>query len=228
MWTDLFKGGQGSGNRGHGGRPGKRGGSSPRTAKDPNEGKFLKRLPPEQRVWQKKREEGRSPQNQDERVIFGEKGERVAAKALSELLKADVRSMNFKAGENNPIDLVGGGFAVEVKAGKTTNTPGARQWRVTAGEPSLREKLAMRTMSADQKQRLNFERLRYLLSRKKNMILELDRESGQDHEGVTVGLIFSADEKRADLFLIPDFHLRLGWGTYATDQYYLGTVNVSD
>jgi len=137
--------------------------------------------------------------------------------------------MNDNPGGNCPVDLIGeNGLLVEVKSGKTTNVPGARQWRVTAGEPSLREKVMMIGMPEDMKRKLNFERLRYLMMRKHSLTYELDRETGKDHEPATVGVIFSADEKRADLYMVPGFHLRLGWGTYATDKYYLGTVQVDD
>jgi len=39
-------------------------------------------------------------------------------------------------------------------------------------------------------------------------------------------VILAPDGSKGDVFMVPDFHLRLPWKDYATDEYYVGTFDV--
>ena len=51
----------------------------------------------------------------------------------------------------------------------------------------------------------------------------MSQEAGKEIKPLTIGLILSADGKRADVYRFEGFHLRLPWPKYATDEYYVGT-----
>jgi hypothetical protein len=74
-----------------------------------------------------------------------------------------------------------------------------------------------------------FKRKSELILVRKNALLDkMSQEAGTKIRPMTVGVILSPDGKRGDVYAVDGFHLRLGWNQYATDQYYLGTYDVSD
>ena len=64
------------------------------------------------------------------------------------------------------------------------------------------------------------------MRRKHDLLARMGLEANKRIEPFTAGVILSGDGKRADVYLVPDFHLRLGWNRYATDEYWIGTVDL--
>lgn len=216
MFTNVVeKGGAGSGNFNHAGRPGKVGGSA----------QSQQYLPAEQRVWQGRQVEGAVAFNQNE---TGRRGEQLAAKALSERFGVPFSTMNV--GMNNaPIDVAGDHHAIEVKTGPATNGRSAQQWRITTSYTSgPAEKALIAKMTPAERTDYNTYKQEQSMARKLDMMREMSEIAGQPVEAATVGVILSPDGKQGDVFLIPGFHLRLGWNKYATEDYYIGTWEVDE
>jgi hypothetical protein len=211
----TFKGGPGSGHFGHEGREGKRGGSLP--------GSGSHYLPKEQRVWQGRQQQGKVLFNQNE---TGRRGEVIAAKAMEEMFGVEFSLMNV--GLNNaPIDVAGDHHAVEVKTGPATNGRSAQQWRITTSYTSgPTEKALIAKMTPAEKAEYNTYKQQQSMARKLATVDEMSRMAGTEIKPVTIGVIMSSDGKRGDAFMIPGFHLRLGWNNYATEKYYIGTYDV--
>lgn len=174
------------------------------------------------RVWSGTQAKGK---NKVSKLEAGERGEKVAAKVLEEEIGAKFETVNV--GVNNaPIDLAGDHMAVEVKTGMATNGPTAHHWRATIGQPGREETALLKIMSAEDKRKWNIRKSQLILTRKKNMLQRMSREVGGKVKPMTVGVILSPNGKKADVFFIPGFHLRLPWNQYATDDYYMGTYDV--
>lgn len=178
------------------------------------------------RVWTGEQQEGPTARGKTARLELGERGERLAERVLEELSGSAFDNLNSAVGEHSPLDLVGDSRAVEVKAGKASNSKSAQQWRITAGEPSLGERLRMLDMRPGQLRAYNRRKSEYLVARKKQLAEELGRRLGRRLQPVTVGIILSPDNRRADAFLVPGFHARLGWASYAKEPYYAGTYDL--
>ena len=197
----ILKGGKGSGNFGHGGRPGKVGGSS-------------------SRVWS-------GTTSTEPRTLSklktGGIGEALAIQALS-TEGAQFETLNV--GINNaPIDLIGDHLAVEVKTGLSTNARDAQKWRATIGEPGKEEKELLKQMTPKEKLEFNSYKRQKILERKNELLKKLSEEAGEPVKAMTIGVILSPDGSKGDVFAIPGFHLSLRWNQYATDEYYLGTYD---
>lgn len=202
------KGGPGSGNFGHAGRPGEVGGSAPG-----------------ERVWQGERHEPTGKRLT--RLEVGERGESIASMALSDRYGAEFVSLN--QGINNaPIDLGGDHKAVEVKTGLATNSATAMHWRATIGQPGKAEAELLKSMSSKEKRDHNVYKRQQILKRKYDMLTAMSEMAGDDIEPLTVGIILSEDGTRGDVYEIPGFHQRLTWKDYATDKYYVGTYDYED
>lgn len=210
----VYKGGPGSGFRGHAGRIGQVGGSSPQSANY---------LPKAERVWQGKQAEGKLQFNQNE---TGRRGEQLAAKALQEKFGTEFSLMNV--GLNNaPIDVAGDHHAIEVKTGPATNSRSAQQWRITTSYTSgPTEQALIAKMTPAQRSEYNVYKQQQSMARKMSAVARMSELAGTEIKPATVGVILSADGTRGDVYFVPGFHLRLGWGSYATDEYYIGTYEV--
>lgn len=213
----VTKGGTGSGNFGHSGRPGKVGGSG--------SGRSSAWLPPEQRVWQGKQQEGKVPFNQNE---TGRRGEILAAKALEDKYGVEFSLMN--QGLNNaPVDVAGDHHAIEVKTGPATNGASAQQWRITTSYTSgPTERAMIAKMSPSERNEYNRYKQQQSVERKYATVAEMSNIAGVDIKPATVGVILSPDGTRGDVYMVPGFHLRLGWNKYAVEENYLGTYEVGD
>jgi hypothetical protein len=203
----VLKGGPGSGHHGHGGRPGKRGGSSP------GKGGGI-------RVWTGQRETWEG--DKISKLETGEIGERIAAKALADEFGEDFQTMN--EGINNaPIDIFGDHVAAEVKTGLTTNGKDAQKWRATIGQPGKSERALLKQMGKDEKREHNRRKRKMIMERKRTMLDKISKETGKQVKGMTVGIIMTPDGKRGDVYMIPGFHSNLRWNKYATDEYFAGS-----
>lgn len=180
-------------------------------------------LPPEQRVWQGQSQEGKVPFNQNE---VGRRGEELAAKALQDKFGAEFSLMND--GLNNaPVDVAGDHHAIEVKTGPATNGKSAQQWRITTSYfsgPTERE--MYNKLSKAEKREYNKLKQGQSLQRKYAAVEKMSEDAGIEIKPATVGVILSADGSRGDVFLIPDFHLRLNWSQAAVEDNYIGTYEV--
>lgn len=209
----TFKGGPGSGNFGHVGRPGKVGGSG-----------SSHYLPPEQRVWQGTRHDIVSTLT---KLQTGAIGEYLADKALEDMFGVQFSTLN--EGVNNaPIDIAGDHHAVEVKCGPASNGVSAQHWRATIATEGKRERQAVARMSAADKRAYNQLKAQAVLDRKNSMLRSMSDIAGHDIQPATIGVILSPDGTRGDVFFIPGFHLRIGWNVGATEEYYVGTYTVDD
>ena len=124
---------------------------------------------------------------------------------------------------NAPFDVAGNGFAVEVKTGMATNGKSAMHWRATIGQPGKAEQELLKQMGAEEKRAHNQWKEQEILKRKHALLDRMTAEAGKEIKPLTIGVILSADGKRADVYRFEGFHLRLPWNKYATEEYYLGS-----
>lgn len=180
------------------------------------------KVPPDQRVWQGKRQ----PAGQKlSKLQTGEIGEKMTMKALSDHVGVPFETLNV--GINNaPIDVVGDHRAIEVKTGLTTNSSTAQRWRATIGEPGKAEKVLLKKMPPTEKRAHNDRKRQAILERKSSMLSELSKEAGVPIRGQMVGVIMTPDGKRGDVFLVDGFHLAQSWKQAATEANYIGTYEV--
>jgi len=206
----VRKGGAGSGHHGHAGRPGKRGGSAPGSGGS-------------SKVWdgQQVKHEG----SKLNKLETGASGERLAIQVLSKELGSGFHNVN--EGINNaPIDVAGDHMAVEVKTGLSTNGVTAQHWRATLGQFGKKERQLVDSLSKDDKKEYLMFRRQQIMERKYSAVAKMSEIAGGTVKPFTVGVILSPDGSKGDVYMVPDFHLRLTWKTYATDEYYVGTFDV--
>lgn len=174
------------------------------------------------RVWTGKQESGTTTLT---KLQSGAIGEKLVMQVLSEKYGEEFGTLNV--GLNNaPIDVFGDHLAIEVKTGLSTNT--MKEWRATIGEPGKAEKARLKQMTPEEKSRHNERKKQEILRRKTELLGRLSEAEGKPIKGATVGVILSPDGKRGDVYMVDDFHLRLTWSKYASDEYYLGTFDVPE
>ena len=205
----VTKGGEGSGNFDHAGRPGEVGGSAP-------SGATL------DRVWTGEQHEGEATVN---KLETGAIGEGIVMDVLSQLHDVPFGTVNVNV-NNAPFDVSGDSLAVEVKTGLATNGKSAQRWRATIGQPGKAETELLKQMSAEEKRAHNERKMQAILDRKHALLHKMSEEAGREIHPMTMGLILSGDGKRADVFAFDGFHLRLPWNKYATPEHFLGTYDV--
>ncbi len=166
-----------------------------------------------------------APKGKLSKLDTGAIGEKLAKKALSRHFGKDIQIVNIEK-SNEAVDLSSNTLAIEVKTGLASNNKSAQHWRSTIGEPGNAEKGLLKGMSDGVKDKHNRRKDKKILERKRNLISRMSSRGGRRVKGYTVGIILSPSGKRGDVFLIPGFHLRLGWNKYATDEYYIGTYKV--
>lgn len=219
---EALKGGDGSGNFGHRGRPGERGGSLPKGVTVAGAPVDITRKAPNRldaKVWNGEPEQAESTLS---KLQTGAIGEQLAMDLLTDQHGVPFGTVN--QGVNNaPFDVVGNGFAVEVKTGMATNGKSAMHWRATIGQPGKAEQEALKQMTAEQKRAHNKWKEEEILKRKHALLDRMSQEAGKEIQPLTIGIILSADGKRADVYRFEGFHLRLPWPKYATADYYVGS-----
>ena len=151
-------------------------------------------------------------------------GEKLAKKALSRRFGKGFEALNIEKA-NAATDVGNGAMVIEIKTGLASNNKSAQHWRSTIGEPGKGERGLLKGMSDGAKDDHNRRKDKKILDRKRNLLRRLS-SSNRRTKGYTVGIILSPGGSRGDVFLIPGFHLRLGWNKYATDEYYIGTYKV--
>jgi hypothetical protein len=205
-----LKGGEGSGNFDHAGRPGERGGSAPAS------------LHPG-RVWAGKQHEGGSELS---KLQTGSIGEAATIDVLSQLYGVEFGTVNVNV-NNAPFDVAGDSLVVEVKTGLATNDKSAQRWRATIGQPGNAESELLKQMSAEEKRAHNERKLQAILDRKHGLLDKMSKDAGHPIKPMTVCLIMDGEGKQADIFSFDGFHLKINW-SQATDEQYLGTYDVTN
>lgn len=206
----VTKGGEGSGNFGHAGRPGLVGGSAPDGGLD--------------RVWTGEQHEGEATVN---KLETGAIGEGIVMDVLTQLHAVPFGTVNVSV-NNAPFDVSGDSLAVEVKTGLATNGKSAQHWRATIGQPGKAETELLKQMTPEEKRAHNERKMQAILDRKHALLHKMSEEAGREIHPMTMGLILSGDGKRADVFAFDGFHLRLPWNKYATPEHFLGTYDVTN
>lgn len=170
------------------------------------------------RVWTGKQ----SPKSKLSKLNTGMIGEKLAQKAMSRHFGKGFETLNIEQADA-AADLGNKTIVIEVKTGLSSNSKSAQHWRSTIGEPGEDEKRLLSGMSDGVKNNHNRRKDKKILERKRNLLRKLSSRGNRRVKGYTVGIILSPGGSRGDVFLIPGFHLRLGWNKYATDKYYIGT-----
>jgi hypothetical protein len=221
LYSAEIKGGRGSGNHGHSGRPGHVGGSGGGGRVSLGSDMSQYKVPLSQRVWQ-----GQSlPGGSLSKLEVGARGEKLAAQVLEEAFGEPISTTNI--GINNaPIDLLGAGFAIEVKTGLASNSDAAQHWRATIGQPGKAESEALKQMTPEQKRAHNEVKEQDILRRKRDFVQKATDLTGEDFAPITVGIIMEPSGARADVFVMEGFHLRVPWKRGATEENYIGTFDV--
>ena len=173
------------------------------------------------KVWTGKQ----APKSRLSKLDTGTIGEKLARKALSRHFGKGFEALNIEK-PNAAVDMGNKIIAVEIKTGLSSNSKSAQHWRSTIGEPGNTEKGLLSGMSDGVKDSHNRRKDKKILERKRNLINRMSSRDSRRVKSYTVGIILSPGGSRGDVFLIPGFHLRLGWNKYATDEYYIGTYKV--
>jgi hypothetical protein len=210
-----FKGGSGSGNYHHGGRPGEVGGSG-EGVEAPLKLKVVR-----QRAF---RGEPVATMTTISKSETGKLGERIIISYLQQMMgKKDARHLNLDR-NNFPIDLVQDHESVEVKAGLVSNGKDAQKWRLTIGEPGKKEKEWLKTASDSAKAKSNERKQQAIVERKAECLENLKRELGGPVKAKTMTVIINPDTKTADVFEFDGWHDRISWNSEQAKTAYKGTV----
>lgn len=214
--TFRFKGGKGSGNFGHAGRPGQIGGSAPGRMSG------VSITPRQERVWTGAKVDATAEPIPT--TLSGPLGEEVAIQALS--AHKDTQFITINQGVNNaPIDVAGDHMAIEVKTGLNTNS--SQYWRTKIGGAyyNQEEKAMLKKMSAAERKEYNAHKLQAIIDRKHSMVESMSAELGEPVNPFTVGVIMAYDGSAADVFLVPGFHKNVSWK--GIDEYYVGSYDIA-
>jgi hypothetical protein len=182
-------------------------------------------LPKDQRVYQGKQEAlvgKKFTKSQNGKI-----GEHVASKALADHFGMEIAPVNV--GVNNaPVDLVANTkAAIEVKAGRVTNSQKHHTSRASIGEPGKAEKALIAKMTPQQKRAHNDRKKNAIIARKNNLVKQMSKAAGgKQIDSYTIVAVMSADGTKADAFLVPGFHLNLSWRKAASEEKnYIGTYD---
>ena len=212
----VMKGGPGSGYHDHAGRPGEVGGSAPDDTAAPAD------TPETTPAWTGETHEADPGLT---KLDTGAIGEELVKDVIGEFLGVPLDTVNVNV-NNAPFDLAGDGIAIEVKAGLASNRTDAQKWRATIGQPGIKERELLKGMTKEEKLVHNAAKRAAILQRKHDLLSKMSLESNKPVRPYTAGVIISGDGKKADVFLVEDFHLVLRWNKYATDNYRVATVDL--
>lgn len=154
-------------------------------------------------------------------------GERVVVSWLRQSGFTDADTLNIDR-NNFPVDLVHDHEVVEVKTGLISNGTDAQKWRMTIGEPGVREKSWLARASARTKAVWNEQKQRLIRRRKTRALAELSQAVGRKLKGKTVGVILDPDRRLADIYVFAGFHDRIRWRSPEARKAYAGTFQYGD
>lgn len=124
---------------------------------------------------------------------------------------------------NLPADLIHDHKIVEVKTGQASNGVGARQWRLTIGEPGEKEKAWLKKASPEAKAAFNAKKQAEIHKRKEQAIKEVSKELGYKIAGKTMTTVIDPARKVVNIYEFDGFHDRIGWDSSAAKKAYLGS-----
>lgn len=153
----------------------------------------------------------------------GDLGEAIAVAFLKQLGFRDAGTLNYNR-NNFALDLVHDHELFEVKTGLVSNSRKAQQWRVTLGEPGVKEKAWLKTASAAEKAAHNLKKAKAALTRKTQAMREVQRALGRPVKVGTLCLIVNPDTRTADLYRFRGFHGAIQWGSDFAKKGYVGSV----
>lgn len=153
---------------------------------------------------------------------IGAIGENVVVAYLQSQGLHDARPMNLDR-NNFPVDLVQDHKAIEVKAGFAGNGPGARQWRLTIGEPGKAEKAWLATATPEAKAAWNRAKQNAIHARKAKVLADLEKSYGRKVAAATMTCIVNPDTKTVDIYRFDGWHNRIAWGSPEAQKAYVGS-----
>jgi len=234
-WTQARQNGNGNGHVlngfiraggdfGHAGRPGHRGGSSPKgTAphgpKEPQYQTGLKLKPTKRRAFEGESVELKTKISKQD---AGALGERVVIAHLHSQGLHDARPLNIQQ-QNYAVDLVQDHGAIEVKTGLASNGKSAQQWRATIGQPGKDETERLAKMSPEKKKAWNQAKADAIMDRKKKAVDKLSKELKRPVKSWTMTTIINPDTRTVDLFKFDGFHHRIPWNSPEVKQAYVAS-----
>lgn len=125
-----------------------------------------------------------------------------------------------------PVDVLTARYAVEVKAGLSSNGRQAQQWRLTFSDAKGTERRTLAALSASERTAWFRRKQARIVERKTAVLDEVRRLAGRPIEPVTITVIVDAQRRDVDLFWFSGWHQRLGWNTPETRAAYRGTFHV--
>lgn len=130
---------------------------------------------------------------------------------------------------NFPVDIYApkSGRVIEVKGGLVSNGRSARHWRVTNGEPSPNEKIAISKMSPAKKRAYHARKIEIVMGFKRNVARAVSRQTGIKFRPTTFGVTINPQKKIVDIHLIEGFHAYIGWNTELAQNGYIGSFRYS-
>jgi hypothetical protein len=153
----------------------------------------------------------------------GKIGEQILVSYLRGAGRKDARPMNTRT-NNFPIDLIEDHEVIEAKTGQSGNSTAAQQWRLTIGEPGVKEKAALAKMSDSAKAKWNAKKQAKIHERKEAIVQKLEAETGKPIKRTTMTVILNPDTKTADIYKFDGWHDRVGWNSDEAKAGYIASV----
>jgi len=152
----------------------------------------------------------------------GALGERVALAWLRGQGSADARPANVER-SNFPVDVLHDSEVVEVKAGLASNGVKSRHWRLTAGQPGVKERAWLRSASVEDVAAHHEMKQQMIVARKRRFMRELSRRLGRPVKAATVAAVIDPRSKVVDVYRFEGFHGRVGWDSEEAKRGYVGS-----
>lgn len=157
----------------------------------------------------------------------GALGEKLAVAWMQRAGIRDARPLNLDR-NNFPIDLIQDHEVIEVKAGLASNGSSAQQWRLTIGEPGVKEKAWLAKATPRAKERWNAKKQERIRERKDAVLKAVSKQLGRKVKPKTMTFILNPDRKQADVYMFDGWHDRIGWNSDAARKGYVGTIEYRD
>jgi len=154
----------------------------------------------------------------------GEMGEQIAVGYLQSRGYGDAQKYEFKGRNNLPVDLVHDHELFEIKAGLVSNRPDAQKWRLTKGQPSVKEAAWLKTASSTAKLAWNKKKEAMIVKRKHELVRQLSKEVGHPIKLKTMTMVINPDTRRADIHVFDGTHPVIRWRSDVATKGYVGTV----
>ena len=169
------------------------------------------------------RGEARPVRAQVSKQETGQLGENVVIAWLQGQGFSDARPVTQER-NNFAFDVIRDHEIIEVKTGLVSNGPSAQQWRLTIGEPGVKEQSWLRGVSDRVKARWHAEKQRRIGARKARALRSVERQLGRRLRARTITVILDPDRRQADIHSFRGWHDRIGWNSDTARKGYVTTV----